>query len=299
MRNPYGRGKLEDRPTPSTTHGYHRPFGEFLLGSELRITFCVVLGLLLVVVWISYPCYFGDCYERHRFLRELLVDAHGKILDLVIVGIIVLWFNQRLRRRLDSIEYQDQIDSLRGWNNSEAGIRILHNVRRLNRNGITSIFLGNAVFDGLDLRRDGEPWASKRSADLTGSYAPNSSFRDAVLSGISLKEAYLQQANFTNAYCAWADFSGCLLLGANFTNAVLTGANFSGARHLKAEQLAKSRNLHQVKLDDRLMKEVLALNPKIFEPEPVESKIGEFLEMLDPWQLAEDIRKAYRTGPDR
>ena len=298
MRNPYGRGKFEDRPTPSTTHGYRRTFGEFLFGSELRITFCVVLGLLLAIVWLSYPCYFGKCYERQEFLKELLVDAHGTILDLVIVGIVVLWLNQRLRRRLDSIEYQDEIDSVRGWNSSEAGIRILHNVRRLNRNGITSIFLSKAVFDGLDLRGDGEPWASKENADLTGSFAPNSSFCDAVLSGISLKEADLQQANFTNAYCAWVDFSGCFLFGTNFTNAVLTGANFSGVRHLKAEQLAKCRNLHKAKLDDQLMKEVLALNPKIFESEAIELQLDKFFGMFDPTQLAEDIRKAYSTRPD-
>jgi hypothetical protein len=298
MRNPYGRGKLQDRPTPSTTHHYRRPLSEVLFGSELRITFLVGLAVLFVVMWFSRPCYLGDCYENHKFMRELLIDAHGKVLDLAIVGIIVLWLNQRLKQRLDAIEYQDQIDSLRGWKDSEAGIRILHNVRRLNRNGITSIFLSDAVFDGLDLRGDGESWASKENANLSGSYAPHSSFRGAILSGISVKGADFQQANFTNAYCAWVDFSECDLVGADFTNAVLTGANFLGARFLRAEQLLKAKNLHQVKLDDQLREEVFALNPKLFDREPMESNIGEFLAMFDPRQLVEEFRKASRPRSD-
>jgi hypothetical protein len=298
MRNPYGRGKLEDRPTPETTHGYHRPFGELLLGSELRVTLCVVVGLLLIVIRLSYPCYIGECYENHKFLRELWVDAHGTILDIIVVGVIVLWLNQRLRRRLDSIEYQDQIDSLRGWRDKEAGVRILYYVRLLNRNGVTSIFLSDAVFDGLDLRGDGEAFGGKRNADMSGSYAPHASFCDATVSGISFREADLQQANFTNAYCSWADFSGSLLLGVNFTGAVLTGAKFLGARFLRAEDLAKARSLDRAELDGRLKQEVIALRPEIFEPDPTPSSIPGFFAMFDPNQLAEEFRKAIDPGHD-
>src|SRR5262249_31077222 len=160
-----------------------------------RVTFFALLALFLVVVWLSLPCYSGDCYGN-SFLKELLVGAHGTILEILITGLLVVGLNQRLRQRHESVEYQEQIDSLRGWADSAAGIQILHNVRRLNRNGITSIFLSDAVFDHLDLRGDGEPWGTKRNANLAGSYAPRASFKGAILVGISLKEANLQQATF-------------------------------------------------------------------------------------------------------
>jgi Pentapeptide repeats (8 copies) len=216
MRNPYGRGKIEDRPTPSRTHDYRVPLGERLLGSELRIA-------LVVFVVLSSGLF-----------------------------------------------------------------------RRLNRNGITSIFLANAVFDELDLRGDGEPWATKRGVDLSGSYAVGASFVGSALTGLSLRDANLQQCRFNDAYCGKVDFRGAVLIGADFTNAILTWADFTGAKHLLATQLAKARNLHGAVLGERLEAEIRELNPAVFEREKWESPMKEFFEMLDPHQLAEDLTRGLR-----
>ncbi len=294
MRNPYGHGKLEDRPNPHTTHNYRGPLAAVFLGTELRIALVVFAVLSFFLVTISRPCYMGKCYGGNDFVVGVLVEAHGMLLDLLIIGFVVVWLNRRAQQAHESVQYQEEIDSLRGWKDREAGVQILHNIRRLNRNGITSIFLSGAVFDGLDLRGDGEPWATKSNVDLSGAYAPGASFIESILTGISLSETNLQQCNFTGACCGSVDFSGALLLGADFTNAHLARANFTNAHHLKASQLAKARNLHAAALSDRLKVEVLELNPAIFDPEPFKSHIADFFELLDHQELAEESVRARR-----
>jgi hypothetical protein len=299
MKNPYGTGKIEDRPNSHTTHNYSRPWPQVLLGDEVRIAVVVFVVLTIPVLYISWPCYLGKCTIHDEFLKGLLIDAHSVLLDLLVIGFVVVWLNRRAQRAHESVQYQEEIDMLRDSTQKEAGIKILYNIRRLNRNGITSIFLAKATFDGLDLRGDGEAWATKNGVDISGSYAPHASFVGAALTGLSLREAELQEANFSDSYCGSVDFAGAELLGANFFNATLTRANFTNARHLTAEQLAKARNLYDAKLDQELEAKVRAFNPSIFDSLPVESSIGSFFEMYTPELLAKDFAEAMKKKKDK
>ncbi|MGM9489588.1 pentapeptide repeat-containing protein [Ideonella sp. YS5] len=261
-----------------------------LLGSELRIAVVVLVVAAMLLYAISRPCYHDNaCYGGNQFLAGVLVEAHGMLLDLLVIGFVVVWLNRRAQRDHESIQFQEEIDSLRGSRSAEAGVRILYLARLLNKNRITSIFLANAHFDGLDLRGDVQPWATKRTVDLSGAYAPSASFAGSTVAGVNFREANLQQACFAGASCGRADFTGALLLGVDFRDARLQHADFTRSRHLKAQALAQAKSLRGAAMSERLKAEVLALNPGAFDDEPFESEVGNFLEMLDANEIAQQL----------
>jgi hypothetical protein len=126
MRNPHGKGKIEDRPNAHTTRNYARPWSQVLLGDEVRIAIVVFIALTIPVIAISWPCYLGKCTIHDEFLRGLLIDAHSVLLDLLVIGFVVVWLNRRAQRAHESVQYQEEIDSLRDSRTKESGVRILY-----------------------------------------------------------------------------------------------------------------------------------------------------------------------------
>jgi BTB/POZ domain-containing protein KCTD9 len=159
------------------------------------------------------------------FPKNILVEAHGMLLDILVIGIFILWLNRKGENKLENKRYQEEIDDFRRWNSHEAGYRIVGNVRRLNRNGITNIHLDRCHLVRVNLS----------SADL--------------------KDADLRLANLQRADLSYANLSGADLFRANLSNANLEGTNLSDADLERAlnctnEQLAQAESLVGATLPD-------------------------------------------------
>ncbi|MCB0214259.1 MAG: pentapeptide repeat-containing protein [Anaerolineae bacterium] len=135
-----------------------------------------------------------------------MVEAHGMIFDLLVIGVFVGWLTRLGERRMSVERYKEEIDDFLGWRNEEAMHRIVGNIKRLNREGITEIRLMKAFLENGHLAK----------VDLSGS-----DLRQANLQNADLRGAKLRGVNLTNA-----DLRGAALNGADFTNAELSGAIF-------------------------------------------------------------------------
>lgn len=182
------------------------------------------------------------------FWDGVAVEAHGMLMDIIVLGIFVLWLNKhremraedraRQREREALIQrYNEEIDDFRHWNNKESMQRIVGGIRRLNRLEIANIALHYCYLKGANLRGADLRGANLKDANLEGAI-----LWEANLEGAILKGARLKSTDFTSA-----NLQGALLQDANLRCAVLREADLTGA-NLRGADL-RSANLRDVYLE--------------------------------------------------
>lgn len=222
---------------------------EKMLSSPVLIATAVfVISTALVVGVTKYY------YQYNRlFLENVLVEAHGMLFDIAVLGVLVLWLNQRAekkRQRQQNIErYKEEIEDYLDWDGQEgATYRIVGNIKRLNKLGVSKIALTNANLKGAIL------WsANLAGANLAGANLTGANFDSASLVGANLQIANLEKTNLALANLA----------GANLEFAILDGTNLLGAKHLTIDQLSEVHTLYNAKLDDHLLKEIKEKHPHL------------------------------------
>ncbi len=255
------------------------------------LTSLIVLILVTAVVGFFSREYYTD----DKFWPQLLVEAHGMIFDIAIIGILLFWLNQNGEKRRRIRSYKDEIDDFRLLESDEAAFRIVGNVKRLNRHRIHEInlvncFLAKTHMSYINLRGSNLNSANLSSAslletnlahsrlnqtnfenanlnqaNLRSAYASGANFKDAFLIKTQFENTFLIKTNFTNAYLMEANLQNSYLMGADFENASLYKADFRGAKGLTIEQLAKAKTLYLAKFDDELQEQVQAMMPELVD----------------------------------
>jgi hypothetical protein len=179
-------------------------------------------------------------FNKNSFLGNILSEVHGLAFDVIIFGILIVVFNKHIEKRNDIKRWQEEIDDYRGWNEPEAMHRIVGNIRRLNRAGISNIdlyfcFLKEARLGDVDLQ-------------------------DSGLRGANLQEAELSEADLRKARLRGANLQGAFLDAAD-----LSGADLKYAKDLTIAQLSEVKTLFEAKLDPDLEKEMRDKYPHLFE----------------------------------
>jgi uncharacterized protein YjbI with pentapeptide repeats len=255
------------------------------------LTAAVVLVLVtFVVVGLSMPYYLED---PGGFWPQVLAEAHGMIFDILIIGILLYWLNERGEVRQRIRTYQDEIDDFRQLESEEASFRTVGNIKRLNRHQVTQINLVNSCLPRTNLNYVNLKGSNMNSANLTNSsliesnmegarlnqanfensnlnqvclksaYASGANFKDAFLIKAQLQNALLIKANFHNAYLMEADLRGSYLMGADFEQASLYKADLRGAKGLTVEQLLKAKTLFLAQMDKELQDQLEQQVPQV------------------------------------
>jgi BTB/POZ domain-containing protein KCTD9 len=249
---------------------------EYIIKRPLLTSFLVLILISLFVFGLSFPFYRNDFWS---FYENVLVEAHGMIFDIAIIGILLFWLNQNGARLQRIRTYRDEIDDFRLWRSEEAAFRTVGNIKRLNRHGITEINLVNCYLSRTNLTHSKLGNSNLNNADLSHSiltecdlenarlnqtnmensnlnrvkflkaYASGANFKDAILIQANLQQAFLIKANFSNAYLMEADLRGSYLTGADFENANLYKADLRNTIGLSVNQLEKVRTLYMAKFD--------------------------------------------------
>jgi len=225
----------------------------------------------------------------------VLVEAHGMLFDIAIIGILLFWLNENGEIRHQVRAYHNEIDDFRTWHSEEAAFRIVGNIRRLNRHDITEINLANchlqqtnmsylnlaganlnsAIVTNCSLvevnlensrmNQTNLENSNLNSANLKGAYANGANFQDAYLIKAQFENAYLIKANFKNAFLMESNLTGSFLMGADFDQTSFYKADLRGAKGLTAEQLCKAKTLYLAELDPELRAELVKLAPQLIE----------------------------------
>ncbi len=178
-----------------------------------------VLALVIASILVVSISWAAGFYTD-GWLSNVLAEAHGMVLDILVIGVGITLLNKLSQKNQDIKRYKEEIDDFRRWESDEAAHRIAGSVRRLNNLGVSNIdlrhcFLQNTKLEGAKLE----------GAKLEGAY----------LRGAYLRGANLQRANLVEANLQRADLAGANLAGAYLWEADLWGANLQRANLWKAD----------------------------------------------------------------
>ncbi|MFN6946550.1 MAG: pentapeptide repeat-containing protein [Cytophagaceae bacterium] len=251
------------------------------------VTFIV---LTIIIVFLTIP-YFKD--DPTEYFRSILIEAHGMLFDVAIIGILLYWLNKRGEKRIRINRYREEIEDIRLWKSEEANFKILGNIKRLLRENVRKLDLHQCYLKNVNLSGAELYESNLNSADLSFSILSETDFSDGKLNYLNLEGATLNKTNFQgaslNAACLISvrgiktnfkngllikadfgkaflmepDFSGSDLSGANFEAANLYMANFTGTTGLSAEQFQNIKHLNRPIMDENLYKEILEQCPNL------------------------------------
>ncbi|MEM7549330.1 MAG: pentapeptide repeat-containing protein [Bacteroidota bacterium] len=254
-----------------------------VIENSILTSFLVLVLLTIVVITLSLPYYIENF---HAYYGQVLVEAHGMLFDIAVIGILIFWLNRNGEMRQRIRTYKDEIDDFRLWESEEAAFRTVGNIKRLNRNKITDVnlvncYLGKTNLNYVNLKGSNLNNANVSSsfliecnlnearlnqtnlensnlnqATLIGAFVSGANFKDGFMIKAVFDKAFLIKANFENAMLMEASFKDCYLTGANFDNANLYKADLRGANGLTIEQLANVKSLYLAKFDKELEEKV-------------------------------------------
>lgn len=211
---------------------------------------------LIVVLPIVY-FFSRNIYQDESTWNGVLIEAHGMIFDIIIIGLLVTVISKRREKRLEIERYKDEIDDYRGWETQEASQRISGLIRRLDKRNkskylnLSSCRLSNAQLSNVNLQGAQLAGANLQrahldEANLQGAYLMLTNLQmarlnKANLQGVSglnanLQRAHLKRANLQRANLTCANLRGAFLNGANLQEANLEGACLQGV-NLKGANL--------------------------------------------------------------
>ncbi|MBX2894510.1 MAG: pentapeptide repeat-containing protein [Cyclobacteriaceae bacterium] len=263
-----------------------------IIEKPLLTSTIVLTGVAVLVLSLSLNYYLHD-FEN--FWEQILVEAHGMIFDIAIIGILIFWLNQNGETRQRIRTYKDEIDDFRLWESDEAAFRTVGNIKRLNRHKIYEINLVNCHLARTNLNYVNLKGSNMNSANfsssslietnlentrlnqtnfenanlnqamLKGAYASGANFKDAFLIKAQFENAFLIKTNFKNAFLMEANLAGSYLMGADFENASLYKADLRGVKGLTVEQLTKAKTLYLAKFDDEILEQIKLTLPELVD----------------------------------
>ena len=250
----------------------------------------VLVVVATLVLGLSLNYYIN---EFNSFWPQILVEAHGMIFDIAVIGILLFWLNQSGETRQRIRTYKDEIDDFRLWESEEAAFRTVGNLKRLNRHRVYEINLVNCYLAKTNLSYVNLKGSNLNSANLTnsslietnlentrlnqtnlensnlnqanlkGAYASGANFKDTFLIKAQFEGAFLIKTNFKNAFLMEANLQNSYLMGADFENASLYKADLRGAKGLTLEQLTKAKTLYLAKFDDEILEQINTNLPEL------------------------------------
>ena len=262
----------------------------YIIERPILTALTVLLLVAILVMSLSLPFYIED---GRGYWSQILVEAHGMLFDIAIIGILLYWLNENgeIRQRIRT--YQNEIDDFRLWRSEESAFRTVGNIRRLNRHKIFDINLANSHLQKTNLSYVNLKGANLNSANvshcslieinldssrlnqtnfensnlngasLMGAYASGANFQDAYLIKTVLENSFLIKTNFRNAQLMEANLRNSYLMGTDFENASLFKADLRGAKGLTFDQLSKAKTLYMAEMDDDVRAQVMENAPHL------------------------------------
>lgn len=182
-----------------------------------------------------------------EFFEDVLIGAHGTLIDLFVVGIVLYWFEKRSEQREKAIKeeseklnavtrHKEALADLRFYEGSDAAHRTLSTIKRLvalevydfpcPEADLQKTNVEDLRFTGANMHAINFSHAKIKSISMTNCVCDAGIFINSRMQHISLKNVSFNRAKFCGANLSGIDFTGCSIQRADFSNANLRSAIF-------------------------------------------------------------------------
>lgn len=262
----------------------------------------ITLSAILVVIiffitacwgWVSdtvFPNTKLGLYDK-SFWENFLVEMHGIVFELSIVGVLIIWLDSKRSKSNDIARLREDLDDFSTLDFPEINVKKLGHIKRLNAHKIKDIDVQNLILNHLKVKGvsiegtrliglkiiEGSVInclfnsVKMRSSNFQGSTLKGTSFikcdllkndfTNTICKGVNFSGSCLERANFTNSNLQSATFRGCDVRFINFEGANLKQSSFKDAVNLTAEILVKAENIDHIKVPIEIMNELIKLRP--------------------------------------
>lgn len=194
------------------------------LRASLFIFFCMLIIISTVTINYNPSQSFSfvpnlGLYNLPDFWQNVIVESHGMLLDILVIGILLLWLDNISKQRQEIKRYQETIEDNRYWESEQAAFLIRANIKRLNALGIKKLNLHNCYLKGIKLKQ-----IDLTESIMTGIDLGKADLKLAILRKVKLDGSYLSDAKFDSA-----DFSGGTdMIGCRCSRTSFKAVNFDG-----------------------------------------------------------------------
>ncbi|MDC5872215.1 pentapeptide repeat-containing protein [Vibrio europaeus] len=227
-------------------------------------------------------------YEK-SFFENLLVEAHGLVFDVFVLGFVFAWLDGHRQKRDAIARNLEALLDLNTFDDKKHVKRKINIIKRLNGFGITKIDVtdlalkdevltdfqfSNSKLFGLSFQhcrivnltaQDSQLNASNfndsnlKNAEFLNTNFTNASFIKSELISAKFKGSDLLRVKFIDAQLRGADFRGSNLKNTVFENADLKQANIRNCKNVNVEALSKAKCLDYIKADELVIDELKKL----------------------------------------
>ncbi|HIF9311886.1 TPA: pentapeptide repeat-containing protein [Photobacterium damselae] len=227
------------------------------------------------------------------FWENVLVEAHGMVFDILIIGVIVVWLDTRRTTFKEKKSMLNELSDMSYLDLPEVNHRKVGIMHRLNKLGIESfnideliiaevrvngLIVDASTLNNLKVMRSsisGTHFTETAllRADFSNTHIKSTKFLNCEMKkavfikarahGVDYSNSNLERAKFMDADLQNAIFKGCNLREVNFENANLRNANFKGATYVKAENLLKAKSLDYIVVDEEIKETLRSLRTDI------------------------------------
>jgi DNA-binding protein len=229
-------------------------------------------------------------YDR-AFWENILVELHGMMIELVVVGVLVVWLDSRRKKNVEVTRLTEDLEDFAMLDSPEINIKKMGHLKRLNDIGVQELKVRNLVLNKIKIKditllksniiglkvNEGTIYnttfkeVSMRSSSFIKTIIKNTTFENCTLLNSKFTEGTCKGVSFKGSSVEYADFSDCNLQSAIFINSdvrgvKLQGANlkqctFIGAKNIDINEIAKARCIDHISISDVFLDELKLLRP--------------------------------------
>lgn len=255
---------------------------------------------MLFIVITSY--YFDDLSKiilpdtviglySKEFWENLLVEAHGMVIELFIVGVLVISLDSRREKHNEIARLKEDLNDYAMLDFPEINVKKQGHLKRLHDAGIYTINIQNLILNELHLNKIKITDSKMIGLKIISGSLSNSSFLDVMMRSSNFEKSVIKNTNFEkcnlykakfkdsrcrgmslrNSSVVSVDFTNCdlqsaIFVGADIANAIFIGANlkqasFLHAKNINIHELAKANCLDYISLPSEHMEELKKIRP--------------------------------------
>lgn len=226
--------------------------------SPSKLLLIIAFGILIVSTGIASQ-FFVTHYKR-EFLAQILAEGFGVVIDIVVLGVMMIWINTVNDKKRTIAAAIQEIDDLRLWisdhdpeeeenriKGSEAkldsaeialhrwqvrysALKIIRHIKVLNKLGVHKIMLNHCHLSNANLTHQNLEGSNLDMIDANHATFINSKLNYASMCSGNLRYADFRHSELKHIKANGADFNYAIMIGADMTSGIFINTSFIGTK---------------------------------------------------------------------